>query len=65
MLGVDSLVVGQPGTPWSVFAFEGTPDGGFSSTVGPVGVLATSLLVGFLFALVVVPWRPDTDADRG
>lgn len=65
VLGVESLVVGEPGTPWSVFAFEGTPDGGYSSSVNPVGVLAASILVGFLVALVSVPMRPDPEAGRG
>lgn len=64
VLGVESIVVGEPGTPWSVFAFERTPDGGFSSSVNPVGVLAASLLVGFLVALVSVPVRPDPEPGR-
>lgn len=63
-LGVESLVVGAPGTPWSVYAFESSPDGGFSSSVNPIGVFAASLLVGFLLALVPVPLRPGTGADR-
>lgn len=64
VLGVESLVVGQPGTPWSVFAFEGTPEGGFSSSVNPVGLLGVSLLVGFVLALVSVPRRPDLETER-
>ena len=57
--GVESFVVGPPGTPWSVVAFETTPDGGFRYEANPAGVLGVSLLVGVLLALVSVPWRPD------
>lgn len=58
VLGIGSLVVGAPGTPWSVFAFEGTPDGGFSSSVSPVGLLAASALLGFVLALLSLPVAP-------
>lgn len=58
-LGAESFVVGQPGTPWSVFAFESTPDGGFSYSVNPLGLLAVSVLVGFVLALLAMPRRPD------
>ena len=58
---MESLVVGEPGTPWSVFDFERTPDGGFASSVNPAGVLAVSMVIGFLLALISIPLRSDDD----
>lgn len=71
-LGVRSFTLGVPDSIWSVFHFERTPDGGFESSLSPVGVLACSLLVGLALALLATPLRPagtggdvDADADTG
>lgn len=57
-LGVSSFAIGQPGSPWSLFHFEGTPGEGFESGLNPVGAFAVSLLVGFSSALLTTLRRP-------
>lgn len=52
ILGVESLVVGIPDSLWLVIEFHRTPDGGFESAFGIVGMFAVSVLVGVLAALV-------------
>ncbi|WP_255195441.1 DUF3267 domain-containing protein [Halorarius litoreus] len=59
ILGVDSLVVGIPDSPWLVLEFRATPGGGFESAFGIVGMLGVSLLFGVGAALASTLWRRD------
>jgi hypothetical protein len=56
-LGVRSFTLGVGDSLWSVFHFERTPDGGFESTLSPVGILACSVLVGLVTALLTTTRR--------
>jgi hypothetical protein len=57
LLGVRSLVLGIPDSPWLVLSFVQTADGGFESSFGIVGIVGLGVLLGVCWALVSTPLR--------
>lgn len=55
-LGVDAFTIGIPDSPWSIYSLEGSASE-FGMNVNFVGLAATSVFVGCLYAVGVHYWR--------
>ncbi|AUV84259.1 hypothetical protein C2R22_21025 (plasmid) [Salinigranum rubrum] len=49
-LGVDAVTIGLPGSPWSIYTFEGSA-GEFDMNLNYVGLVGASVLIGCLFSI--------------
>ena len=55
-MGVQSFTLGVPDSVWSVYSFHSGPDG-FEASANPIGIVAASVCLGLVYAVVALPRR--------